>query len=228
MLLSTVYLCWIVQVPQIGEQQQLSYYRGPTVVVFKILPSKKFSPPPLTPTTTTRSCPHAVRRLCVGSGSELRRPRFVAITTYRCRVRFRWPGIIVYLDQLKRNINAVFYLLPFYIQRQLKVAIILSLVQILAWLSRLKVLYISSMGYQFLIVIVLSPLQLIQNQIPLSGFLVRRIGAVTRDILGQINPLLRCLLIYFLITRSLFFNIRQGLLQGSVFLYLILMVQLLS
>ena len=69
--------------------QQSSYCRGPTVVVFKILPSKNFSPPPLTPTTTTRSCPHAVRRLCVGSRSDLRRPRFVAVTTYRCRVRFR-------------------------------------------------------------------------------------------------------------------------------------------
>src|SRR5437588_6106864 len=34
---------------------------------------------------------HAVRRLCVGSGSDLRRPRFVAVTTYRCRVRFRRP-----------------------------------------------------------------------------------------------------------------------------------------
>jgi len=34
---------------------------------------------------------HAVRRLCVGSESELRRPRFVAVTTYRCRVRFRRP-----------------------------------------------------------------------------------------------------------------------------------------
>ena len=47
--------------------------REPTVVFFKISPSENFSPPPSTPTTTTRSCPHAVRRLCVGSGSELRR-----------------------------------------------------------------------------------------------------------------------------------------------------------
>ena len=71
--------------------QQSSYCRGPTVVVFKISPSESFLPPPLTPTTTTRSCPHAMRRLCVGSGSDLRRPRFVAVTTYRCRVRFRRP-----------------------------------------------------------------------------------------------------------------------------------------
>ena len=53
--------------------QQSSYYRGPIVVVFKISPSENFSSPPLTPTTTTRSCPHAVRRLCVGSGSKLQR-----------------------------------------------------------------------------------------------------------------------------------------------------------
>ena len=47
--------------------QQLNC-RGPTVVVFKISPSENFSPPPITLTTTTRSYPHAVRRLCVGSG----------------------------------------------------------------------------------------------------------------------------------------------------------------
>ena len=92
MLLSTVYPCQIIQVPQIGEQQQSSYYRGLTVVVFEILPSEIFSPPPLTPATTTRSCPHAMRRLCVGSGSDLQRPRFVAVTTYRCRVRFQRPS----------------------------------------------------------------------------------------------------------------------------------------
>ena len=33
-----------------------------------------------------------MRRLCVGSESELRRPKFVAVTTYRCRVRFRRPN----------------------------------------------------------------------------------------------------------------------------------------
>ena len=63
-------------------------------MVFKISPSEKFSPPPTTLTTTTRSYPHAVRRLCVGSKSELRRPRFVAVTAYRCRVRFRRPNLI--------------------------------------------------------------------------------------------------------------------------------------
>ena len=42
-------------------------YREPTVVVFKISLSENFSPPLLTPTTITRSCPHAMRRLCIGS-----------------------------------------------------------------------------------------------------------------------------------------------------------------
>jgi len=73
------------------------------VVVFKISPSENFSPPPLTPTTTTRSCPHAVRRLCVGSGSDLRRPRFVAVTTYRCRVRFRRPDDIINRESIKNK-----------------------------------------------------------------------------------------------------------------------------
>ena len=137
-------------------------------------------------------------------------------------------GIIIYLNQPKRNINKVFYLLPSRIQRQLKVAIILSLVQILAQLSCLGVSYISGTRYQFLIIIVLSPLQLIQNQIPPSSFLVRRIGIGTSNILEQINSLLRCLLIYLFITRSLSFNIRQSLLQGSIFPCLILIVQLLD
>ena len=53
--------------------QWSSYYRGPTVVVFKISLSENFLLLPLMPTTTTRSCPHAMRRLCVGSRSELRR-----------------------------------------------------------------------------------------------------------------------------------------------------------
>ena len=43
---------------------------------------------------------HAVRRLCVGSGSELQRPRFVAVITYRCRVRFRRPLTIYILLSL--------------------------------------------------------------------------------------------------------------------------------
>ena len=59
--------------------QQLNC-KGPIVVVFEISPSEKIF--------TTRSYPHAMRRLYVGSKSKLRRPRFVAVTTYRCRVRF--------------------------------------------------------------------------------------------------------------------------------------------
>jgi hypothetical protein len=67
MLSNAVYPRWIVQVPWIGEQRSSRRCREPTVVVFKISPSENFSPPPLTPTTTTRSCPHAVRRLYIGS-----------------------------------------------------------------------------------------------------------------------------------------------------------------
>ena len=74
-LLKTIYPYQIVQVPQIGEQrssrrtiesQQQWFLRSHYL--------KKILPPPLTPITTTRSCPHAVRRLYVGSRSELRRP----------------------------------------------------------------------------------------------------------------------------------------------------------
>ena len=54
--------------------QSSSYHRGPIVVVFKISPSENFLPPPLTPTTTTRSCPHAMQHLYVGSRSKLRGP----------------------------------------------------------------------------------------------------------------------------------------------------------
>ena len=75
------------------EQCSSSCYREgvPTVVVFEISPShvKKFSPLPQRSQPPPPVVSHAVRRLCVGSKSELRKPRFVAVTTYRCRVRFR-------------------------------------------------------------------------------------------------------------------------------------------
>ncbi len=81
----------------IGEQCSSSrYHEGvPTVVVFEISPShvKTFHHRPNTRNHHHQVLSHAVRRLCVGSGSELRRPRFVAVTTYRCRVRFRRPTI---------------------------------------------------------------------------------------------------------------------------------------
>ena len=47
-----------------------------------------------------------------------------------------------------------------------------------------------------------------QNQIPPPSFLARKIGAAAGDILGRINPLLRYLLIYFFITKSLSLDIR--------------------
>jgi len=57
-------------------------------VVFEISLSENFSPPPRTLTTTTRSYP----QLCDVSALALLSPktsRFVGLTTYRCRVRFR-------------------------------------------------------------------------------------------------------------------------------------------
>ena len=96
MLSKTVYLCQIVQVPWIGEQrssrrtiesQQQWFLRSYHL--------KKFSPPPLTPTTTTRSCPHAVRRLCVGSGSELRRPGSLPSPRTGAESDFDGPQIIL-------------------------------------------------------------------------------------------------------------------------------------
>ena len=40
------------------------------------------------------------------------------------------------------------------------------------------------------------------------SFLAKRIGAATGDILKQINPLLKYLLIYFFITKSLSLDIK--------------------
>src|SRR6266699_6717865 len=79
----------------IGEQCSSCYHEGvPTVVVFEISLShvKIFYHRP-NAHNHHQVLSHAVRRLCVGSKSELRRPRFVAVTTYRCRVRFRRPNI---------------------------------------------------------------------------------------------------------------------------------------
>jgi len=63
----------------------------PTVVVFKISPSrvKTFHYRPNVSTTTTSHL-HAVRRLCVGSAEP--EGQQVAVTPYRCRVRFRRPS----------------------------------------------------------------------------------------------------------------------------------------
>src|SRR6266702_301511 len=82
----------------IGEQCSSRYCEGvPTVVVFKISPShvktfyhrpQRSQPPPPGPIARYASS-------LLGSESELRRPRFVAVTTYRCRVRFRRPPILI-------------------------------------------------------------------------------------------------------------------------------------
>src|SRR5438445_456521 len=82
----------------IGEQCSSSRYcEGVlTVVVFEISLShvKTFHHRPNTRNHHHQVLSHAVWRLCVGSGSELRRPRFIAVTTYRCRVRFRRPLLL--------------------------------------------------------------------------------------------------------------------------------------
>ena len=78
----------------IGEQRSSRYCEGvPLVVVFEILPShvKTFHYRPqrsqLLPGPIAR-CATSLRWLWV-------RPRFVAVTTYRCRVRFRRPDLLI-------------------------------------------------------------------------------------------------------------------------------------
>src|SRR6266567_2384218 len=84
----------------IGEQCSSSRYREgePIVVVFEISPShvktfhyrpQRLQPPPPGPIARCASS-------LLGSESELRRPRFVAVTTYRYRVRFRRPISLLY------------------------------------------------------------------------------------------------------------------------------------
>ena len=78
-------------------------------MVFEISPSENFSPPPITLTTTTRSYP----QLCDVSALALLSPktsRFVGLTTYRCRVRFRGPDCGYYII-IKTNSNLAIYLL---------------------------------------------------------------------------------------------------------------------
>src|SRR5437016_2545575 len=74
----------------IGEQRSSRYREGvPLVVVFEISPSEKIFTTAPTLTTTTRP----YRTLCDVSALALgQRLRFVAVTTYRCRVRFRRPS----------------------------------------------------------------------------------------------------------------------------------------
>ena len=64
-----------------------------TVVVFEISLSENFSPPPITHNYPPLS---PICTLYDVSTLVLRRPRFVAITTYRCRVRFRQPDLVIY------------------------------------------------------------------------------------------------------------------------------------
>jgi len=68
------------------------------VVVFEILPShvKTFHYRPQYSQLPHHVVSHAVRRLCVGSESELRRPRFVAVTTYRAESVFDGRYLKIY------------------------------------------------------------------------------------------------------------------------------------
>jgi len=95
----------------IGEQCSSCYYKGvPTVVVFEISPSHmKIFHHRLNAHNHHQVLSHAMRRLCVGSKSELRRPRFVAVTAYRCRVRFRRP--FIYISRLFNKIQYVVIIL---------------------------------------------------------------------------------------------------------------------
>ena len=92
MLLNAIYLYWIIQVPSRGTVMAVLYKGVLSVVVFKISPShiKTFHCAPQCIQLLPGPPARAVRRLCIGSKSE--KPRFVAVTTYRCRVRFRRPS----------------------------------------------------------------------------------------------------------------------------------------
>ena len=86
MLLNAVHPCWIVQVLSRGTVMAVLCEGVPSVVVFEISPShvKTFhyaprrTQPPLGPLAR---CATSLRWLWI-------RSRFVAVTTYRCRVRF--------------------------------------------------------------------------------------------------------------------------------------------
>jgi hypothetical protein len=74
----------------IGEQCSRCYREGvPTVVVFKISPSENFSPPP----QRSQPPPGPIARYATSPCWLWIRSRFVAVTTYRCRVRFRRPRV---------------------------------------------------------------------------------------------------------------------------------------
>ena len=88
-LLNTIYPYWIVQVLNRGTVMAILYKGVPSVVVFKISPShvKTFHYAP----RRTQPPPGPPARLCDVSALALGKTRFVAVTAYRCRVRFRRP-----------------------------------------------------------------------------------------------------------------------------------------
>ena len=125
-------------------------------------------------------------------------------------------GIIKYLNNPYRVRNAVSYLSPSVIRRQLNAQIILSFVQIQALLSRFSISQINRIRYQFLTVIVLRARQSIQKRKLPLGFLIKITSTAIGNELALINPLSRYLSKYFHSTLSLFQDIPyRGLNPGS-------------
>ena len=92
MLLNAIYPYWIVQVLSRGTVMAVLCEGVPSVVVFEISPSymKTFHYAP----RRTQPPPGPPVRLCDVSALALGKTRFVAITAYRCRVRFRRPRVL--------------------------------------------------------------------------------------------------------------------------------------
>ena len=93
MLLNAIYLYWIVQVLSRGTVMAVLYKGVPSVVVFKISPFhvKTFYYAP----QRTQPPPGPPARLYDVSVLALGKTRFIAVTAYRCRVRFRRPKLII-------------------------------------------------------------------------------------------------------------------------------------
>src|SRR5277367_6012169 len=89
MLSNAIYLCWIIQVLSRGTVMAVLCEGVPSVVVFEISPShvKTFHYAP----RCTQPPPGPPARLCDVSALALGKTRFVAVTAYRCRVRFQRP-----------------------------------------------------------------------------------------------------------------------------------------
>ena len=99
----------------------------------------------------------------------------------------RLNSIIVYLKLLYLIQKVVFYLLPSQIRTLQYASLTSSLVQYLALISLFRDSIIRGRGCLFFIVTLFKPQQLTYSLILLSFFLVKRIGAFTRDLLYLIQ-----------------------------------------